>query len=265
VGFLLMLTSLQNPRVKLVYQLQHQRDVREREGLFVAEGARLADDFYRAGVRAAFAFINAAESSQAWKHAHPDVEYVEVSEAVMRKCSDETTPPGVLAVFHIPHPGSPNPGTPDDRLILVLDELREPGNLGACLRVAAGADARLVLLAPGCVDAYNPKVVRGGMGAHARQSIASCTWDEIAQVVAGRSVWTAEAGGSRRYDTVPWCEPNALIIGGEVEGISPDAHRIRTGSVMIPLANGVESLNAAVACGIILFEAARQRVQKLPE
>jgi TrmH family RNA methyltransferase len=256
-----MLTSLQNPRVKLTRQLQQRREAREREGLFVAEGVRLTDDFIQAGMQASFAFVADTPVAQEWQLAHPGVECIVVSDAVMREVSVETTPPGVLVVFRLPEVTLDDIQRQAHSLILILDALRDPGNLGACLRVAAGADCKLVLLAPGCVDAYNPKVVRGGMGAHVRLTVASLGWDEIGQVCAGRPVWAAEANGARRYDEVPWREPNALIIGGEASGISPDARRISTGAVYIPLANRVESLNAAVACGVILFEAARQRMQ----
>ena len=262
-----MLISLQNPRVKLARQLQQRRETREREGLFVAEGARLTDDFLQAGMRAAFAFVADHPTAQVWERAHPGVECTAVSDAVMREVSVETTPPGVLVVFHLPVVKLDDVLHTAYSLILILDALRDPGNLGACLRVAAGADCKLVLLAPGCVDAFNPKVVRGGMGAHARLTIDSLGWEEIGQVCAGRAVWAAEAKGAergtergaRRYDEVPWRVPNALIIGGEASGLSPEARRISTGAVYIPLANQVESLNAAVACGVILFEAARQR------
>jgi TrmH family RNA methyltransferase len=256
-----MLTSLQNPRVKLARQLQQRREAREKEGLFVAEGVRLTDDFIQAGMQPAYAFVTGSPAAQEWQTAHTGVECTVVSDAVMREVSVETTPPGVLVVFHLPALNLDEVRRQAHPLILVLDALRDPGNLGACLRVAAGADCRLVLLAPGSVDAYNPKVVRGGMGAHARLTIIGAGWDEISSLCVGRQVWAAEANGARRYDEVPWREPNALIIGGEASGISPQARRISTGAVCIPLANHVESLNAAVACGVILFEAARQRMQ----
>jgi TrmH family RNA methyltransferase len=210
---------------------------------------------------ARFALIGNSPAAQRWMQSHPQVEGIEVSDAVMRQVSLETTPPGVLAVFEM-RQTSPAEVIPDAKqLVLVLDGLREPGNLGACLRVAAGADCRYVLLAPGSVDPFNPKVLRGGMGAHARIHVLSLGWDEIGDVCRGRSVWAAQADGTRRYDEVAWSDPSAVIIGGEASGISTGARKVATGSVTIPLANDVESLNAAVACGVILFEAARQRRQ----
>ncbi|MCL4507119.1 MAG: RNA methyltransferase [Chloroflexi bacterium] len=254
-----MLTSTQNKRVKLARQLQHQRDSREREGLFVAEGARLVDDFIRAGLIAQFAFATGDTAGQQWQADHAMLDTLLVDEAVMRAVSVETHPPGVLAVFSIPATSPEQIRSSLPGQILILDAIRDPGNLGACLRVAAGADGRLVILSPGSVDPYNPKVLRGGMGAHARLIVSNMDWDAIHDVCQGRSVWAAEAVGSCSYDSVPWRDPNAVIIGGEATGISADAHRLASGTISIPLANQVESLNAAVACGVILFEAARQR------
>lgn len=254
-----MLTSLQNNRVKLVRQLQQQPDARASENLFVAEGARLTDDFVRAGMQPAFAFIGPQATALKWRAEHLSVECIDVSDAVMNSITLETTPPGVLVVFHQPvHEMAAFAQVPPPQ-ILILDALRDPGNLGACLRVAAGADCRLVLLAPGCVDPFNPKVVRGGMGAHARLQVMSASWDEIFKAAVSRDVWAADANSTTTYERVQWNKPNALIIGSEAAGLSVEAQQLATGLVSIPLANQVESLNAAVACGILLFEAARQR------
>lgn len=250
---------MQNSRVKLVRQLQQRREVRDHERLFVAEGIRLTDDFIRAGMAAQFALVNVGATAQQWMRDHHGVECVEVSDAIMRDISLETTPPGVVVVFQMPPRAQPEAAFAGSWLVLILDALRDPGNLGACLRVAAGADCRHVVLAPGSVDPFNPKVVRGGMGAHARVTVSSMAWDEIRVACHTRPVWAADAGGAQRYDQVRWAEPNALIIGSEASGISGEAREVVSGTVSIPLANNVESLNAAVACGVILFEAARQR------
>jgi TrmH family RNA methyltransferase len=256
-----VIASIHNPRVKLVRLLQSQRETREAEGLFVAEGARLADDLISAGLEPAFVCVGEAAPAQAWLRslARMDFDVLDVNDTVMRSISLETTPPGVVAVFRIPGRAPDAPGLPAAPLVLILDGLRDPGNLGACLRVAAGADCRHVALTPGSVDLYNPKVVRGGMGAHARLSVTQLCWDELGAVCAGRQVWAAAAGGELTYDAVSWRERSAVVVGAEASGVSRAMRALATGSVAIPLANGVESLNAAVACGVILFEAARQR------
>ena len=175
-----------------------------------------------------------------------------VSEVVLAACSDTETPQGVLAV--VPFQSiQARPG-----LILILDQIRDPGNMGAILRSAEASGAGQVILAPGTVDLYNPKVVRGGMGAHFRLPVAVLDWPAIARRVADRAVWLADAAGETLCDQVDWTAPSALIVGGEAAGAGDQATTLATGRVSIPMAGGAESLNAAMAATVILFEAARQ-------
>ena len=167
-------------------------------------------------------------------------------------CADTTAPQGVIVIVPLVHL-QPRPG-----LILVLDGLRDPGNLGTVLRSAEAAGVGQVLLSPGTVDMYNPKVVRAGMGAHFRLAAAFADWPAIARSLAGRAVWLADARGQVAYDSVEWTLPSALIVGGESEGTGQEAADLARGRVRIPMAAGSESLNAAMATTVILFEAARQ-------
>ena len=137
-----------------------------------------------------------------------------VSELVMRSCSDTTTPQGILAVLPFPHPVPPQPLT----FALVVDRLRDPGNLGTLLRTALAAGVEQVLLAPGTVDFSNPKVVRAAMGAHLRLSVAALRWEAIAEAVSGSDVWLAAASGGTLYTAADWTRPIALILGGETTG-----------------------------------------------
>ena len=149
--------------------------------------------------------------------------------------------------------------------VLILDRLRDPGNLGTILRTALAAGVEGVLLAPGTVDATNPKAVRAGMGAHFRLPMAAMDWDEIAHAVAGCRVYLADARGSISYTDADWTGRVALIVGGEAAGAGSRAHALAEATVAIPIAAGVESLNAAVAAGVLLFEAARQRRALMPK
>ena len=182
----------------------------------------------------------------------------------MTGCSDTETPQGVLAVLPFPRHGIPR----EPSLVLIVDRLRVPGNLGTILRTAAAAAVELVLLPPGTVDPYNPKTVRGGMGAHFRLPILQLDWEGVERHLAGLDVWLAAAGEGIRYDQVDWRRPVALIVGGEASGAGERAARLATGElggercggrVRIPMPGGMESLNAAVAAGVVLFEIVRQR------
>jgi TrmH family RNA methyltransferase len=168
------------------------------------------------------------------------------------------TPQGVLAVFPTPEWSEEVEGAVP--LVLVLDRLRDPGNLGTLLRAAAGAGVTGVYLSPESVDPWNPKVVRAGMGAHFRVPVLPLDAASSATLRSRipRRVM-AQARAQRTYDTVDWTTPAALIIGGETEGVGPELAEWATDAVSIPLQGGVESLNAAVAGAVVLFEAARQR------
>jgi TrmH family RNA methyltransferase len=178
-----------------------------------------------------------------------------VSAEILASLSDTVTPQGIVAV--VPFPAPARPAAPG--VAVVTDGLRDPGNLGTLLRSAAAAGAERVLLGPGTADPYNAKVLRGAMGAHFRLPPESLSWPEVAEALRDRPVWLADARGEARYDQVDWARPCGLIIGGEAEGASAEAAALATGRVAIPLAREVESLNAAVAASILLFEAARQR------
>ncbi len=113
---------------------------------------------------------------------------------------------------------------------MLLDQLRDPGNLGTILRSAEAAGVEQVILAPGCVDPWNPKVVRSGMGAHFRLPLhAAPGWDDVRGALDGLPMWLAEAHGGEPYDRLDWTGPCALGIGGEAAGFSPEAHRLGDG------------------------------------
>jgi TrmH family RNA methyltransferase len=254
-----MITSLTNDKVKFVRSLA-ERKHRVKERRFAIEGARLIDDALAANLQPDWIFCaerlpaRAQETLRRLKKR--GVEIITVSDAVLKACGDTETPQGLIAV--LPFPRLPIPSSP--KMILIADTLRDPGNLGTLLRSAAASDVDAVLLPPETVDAYNPKVVRGAMGAHFRVPILEATWTEIAERVRGMAVYLAAADGELSYIAVDWTHPSALIVGGEASGASKDALRLVTKRISIPLSREVESLNAAVAASVILFEAKRQRM-----
>lgn len=257
-----MITSTTNERVKFVRALS-QRKTRQQEGRFVVEGLRLAEEALRAHLQPDLVFYTpdlaerGRELVDRWRGS--GVVCLEVSPGVMKACAETETPSGLLAV--LPFVDNPLPAQPT--LCVVADTIRDPGNLGTLLRTAAAAGADEVLLSPGTVDVYNAKVVRAGMGAHLGLPIATLTWQAIGARLTGLQVWLADSGGDLPYTDLDWNAPSAVIIGGEAEGASPDAGKIASGRVYIPMHRQIESLNAAVSAAVILFEAARQRAARL--
>ena len=255
-----MISSIANPKIKLIRNLRARRASREAEGLFVVEGVRLVEEALRAPGAPRLALygdgldLRAQTALEQLRARGAALELV--TPEVMAAASDAETPPGLLAV--VPTPALPPP-TPLS-LALVLDGLRDPGNLGTILRTADAAGVQVVFLAPGTVDAYNPKVVRAAMGAHFHLPLVALGWEALAQRLAGLALWLAEARSGPAYQQVDWRAPSALIIGSEAAGPSQAARRLALQPVSIPMPGQAESLNAAVAAGIILFEAARQRL-----
>jgi TrmH family RNA methyltransferase len=252
-----MITSRANPQVKYVRRLQNERRFRAAEQAFVVEGTRWMRELATAGIqpRALFATTGWMESNEGRGLLAALGAAVPVADEIMAEMSDTETAPGVLAVL----PMAPRPWPDAPELVVILDAVTNPGNLGTILRAASAAGAGGVLLGPGCVDPYNPKVARGSMGALLRLPVLSASWEEIGQMTAGLDVWLAAARDGTAYTAVDWRRPAAVLIGGEARGAGAAAEQLATGRVTIPMHDDTESLNAALAAGIILFEAARQR------
>lgn len=253
-----LLTSPANDRVKYVRSLHRER-VRSREQRFIIEGTRLVEEALRAEAKPTLAFytdrLPASERGRALLAAlmQTGAPVIEATPEVMAAMAETVTPQGVLAVVPLREEPWPAQG-----LAVVLDGLRDPGNAGAILRTAWAAGASGVATTPGTVDLYAPKVVRSAMGAHfhlpVRTGVGTCA---LAELLAGRRVLLAAPQG-RPYWDVDWPDDCALIVGGEARG-SELAASLAEEWVAIPMAPGVESLNAAIAAGVLLFEALRQR------
>jgi TrmH family RNA methyltransferase len=150
------------------------------------------------------------------------------------------------------------PDQPD--FILIPDQIRDPGNLGTLIRTAAAAGVQAVLLPPETTDAFAPKVIRAGMGAHFWLPIHVMDWAEIQAVCeeAGLQMFLADMFGQSCWKT-DLEVPLALVIGGEAEGASTQARGLADTIVSIPMPGDAESLNAGVAGAVLMFEVVRQR------
>jgi RNA methyltransferase, TrmH family len=257
-----VITSLQNERVKLVRALQTSVKTRRKESRIVLEGVRLIGDALAAGVQPDFVFYTAGDQHDSRLFAGllskletRNVPNFEISDEVMAHITDTDTPQGVLAV--VPEPNFALPST--ITLVLILDAVADPGNLGTILRTSAAAGVDAVVLAPGCVDPFNPKVLRSAMGAHFRVPILRLSWTEIAAQYQTLQVAVADADGDTVYYKADWTKPSVIVIGGEARGADQSARELADTIISIPMEKGSESLNAAMAAGIILFECRRQR------
>jgi TrmH family RNA methyltransferase len=259
---LAVITSLQNERIKLVRALQSQGKARRKAGQVVLEGVRLIADAMATGSRPDFVLYT-PDAVVPGKPGGPLLESLrsqgaicfEVTPEVMAHAADTESPQGMLAAVATPQ--LPVPTTL--ALALILDGIADPGNLGTILRTAAAAGVDLVILAPGCVDPFNPKVLRSGMGAHFRVPVIRRTWPDITAAYDHLPFYLADASGGLPYHAVDWGQPAALMIGSEAHGAAAQARQLARASIFIPMSNAAESLNAAAAAAVILFEARRQR------
>jgi TrmH family RNA methyltransferase len=253
-----MITSNQNPKLKLVRALLGRPKERRDANAFVIEGIRLIEEAVTAGWRFQFVLYTDGLSERGQDLikvliAHR-VDVEEVAGDLLQKVSDTEMPQGILAVLEFMNlkiPDTPN-------FILIADQIRDPGNLGTLIRSGAAAGVQAILLPDETTDAFAPKVVRAGMGAHFRVPILSLTWDEIRENTKGLQVYLADMGGQSCWET-DLNKPLALIVGGEAEGASAEGRQLATQKICIPMAGNVESLNAGVAGSVLMFEVVRQR------
>lgn len=258
-----MITSLQNPKIKWVRKLINNNRFRRQEEMFVVEGVRLAEEALKAGWSTQLVLFT-GDLNQRGKqllNAHAFSEVAEeVSPAILRSISDTETPQGILVVLKVTVLTIPKPLD----FVVVPDVVRDPGNLGTILRTASAAGVQAVVVPPETVDPYSPKVTRSAMGAHFRLPIQVCTWDEVEDLFRENqlTVLLASAGEGTEYIEMDLDKPVAWIIGGEATGASSQALRLADQKVQIPMQRDVESLNAAVAAAVLMFETVRQRKGK---
>lgn len=258
-----MIISLHNPRVQLVRKLQSQAKTRQEEQAFIVEGVRLAEEALLSGWQARQVLFtdrldvrgkNVVDGFLSRKF---PVDLV--SPEVMKAVSQTKTPQGILAV--IERSSLVIPASPD--FLLILDAIRDPGNLGTILRTAAAAGVQAVILTVGCADPWAPKVIRAGMGAHFHLPILSLSDLEIHHLLqvtyANFRVFLADSGQGDVYTQVDFRSPTAIVIGGEAAGAGNATASLAQTRIHIPMPGASESLNAAVATAILLFEVARQR------
>jgi TrmH family RNA methyltransferase len=247
----------------LVRNLQ-QRKGRKRRGLAVAEGVRLVEEAVAAGVAfrgvLASPALRASARGEALLVALADhaVPVAEITDRQLAALADSETPQGVLAVIEPPRFRLGDIRPRPRSAVLVLDAVQDPGNVGTLLRTAFALGSPGAILLKGTADAANPKVLRAAMGATFRLPAAAATVDEFAGWVRehGVTVWGGDPEGVRA-ERLPRPDRLAIVVGNEGAGLTPAVAALAHRRVAIGLARGAESLNVAVAAGILLYEVQR--------
>lgn len=260
-----MITSVSNPRVKQIARWLAQPEERRGAGVFLAEGFKLFGEAPEEWIREAYVAEDAWEKAGAFPGMREKLRRAgceTVSREVFRKLSDTSTPQGILCVLERPRHRLEDLLKTSAPLLLAVENLQDPGNLGTIVRTGEGAGATGILLGAGTTDICGPKVVRATMGSIFRVPFV-CVADLCGTVEIlrenGIRTYAAHLAGERNYDSFSFQGGTAFLIGNESAGLS-DALAGRADEYLkIPMEGRVESLNAAVTASILLYEAHRQR------
>ncbi len=259
-----VISSLNNPQMKNLTLLQKKVKEREKQGSYVIEGIKMFEEakelglLVKAYVSESFYREKIAERPEYFDK----VDYELITDSVLKEVSDTKTPQGIMgtvrALYH-----QPEDLLKEERAcLLLLEDIRDPGNLGTMIRAAEGAGITGIISSAASVDLYNPKVIRATMGSIYR--VPFCQVEDFFQILQrikeqGITIYAAHLHGLP-YDTEgSFRKKCAFLIGNEANGLSEQATAQADTLIKIPMEGKVESLNAAVAAAILMYEAARQR------
>jgi len=249
----------------MLRELLTRPHARKKSGSFVAEGVRMVSETPPDMIEEIYISESFAGSAQ--DLGEPVSALIRgaelVDDKVFRSVSDTVNPQGIMAVVRQKSCSVRQILELPDPLILFLENIQDPGNLGTMIRTAEGAGATGIIMSRDTADVYNPKVVRSTMGSLYRMPFAYA--DDLCEAVAqardgGTDVYAAYLSGSVCYTEADYTKGCAFLIGNEGSGLTAEAARAATACVRIPMAGKLESLNAAAAASILLYEAARQRM-----
>lgn len=267
-----MIASLTNQKVKWIEKLNRKAGFRRKEDVFTAEGVKMFLEAPLSAIREVYlseSFANACEKEPSLAPVREKLKSCRCETAadfVFEKMSDTQTPQGILCVLGQSHYTLEDMLKREETpLFLLLEDLQDPGNLGTILRAGEGAGISGVIMSRDTVDLYNPKTIRATMGSVYRVPFLYTdslrdTAEELKR--AGVAVYAAHLKGSGAYDTFRYREACGFLIGNEANGLKEETARAAKACVRIPMKGKVESLNAAVASALLLYEAARQRREK---
>jgi TrmH family RNA methyltransferase len=254
-----MITSTSNAKVKNIVQLQKKMKVRREQDAFVVEGLKMFVESPREQIKEIYVTPAFLERE---KLVLQDHSYEVVDERVFAQMSDTITPQGILCVVGQMHYtleafyGKSNP------FLMILENLQDPGNVGTIFRTAEGAGADGVILSRDCVDIYNPKTIRGTMGSIYRVPFLYVEdLHEVLYTLHKNNIWTyaAHLDGKQMYDRENYTLGTAFLIGNEGNGLSSELVKETNCLIKIPMEGQLESLNASVASGVLMYEVQRQR------
>ena len=256
-----MITSTSNPQVKHLLQLQKKSKARNEEGVFVVEGLRMFVEVPKERVEKVYVsetFYYKKKHELSWEEFPLEI----LSDSVFKHVSDTQTPQGVLCIVKRKQYDLGTLLDIENPHFMVLDNLQDPGNLGTIVRTAEGAGVDAVFMSRDCVDIYNPKTIRSTMGSIYRMpTIYVEDTVKLLELFKEKGIksYAAHLDGKNSYDKEDYRTGTAILIGNEGNGLRDEVSNKADIWVRIPMEGQVESLNAAIAASVFMFEVARQR------
>ena len=260
-----MITSVANPRVKQVVQWQTKARERKKDNIFLAEGIKMYEEAPGESVREVYIVEETLLKMQQDPKLKVKLEktgYEIVSEEVFQKMSDTQTPQGILTVLKRPEYSMEKLLQSKNPLFVILEDLQDPGNLGTIVRTGEGAGVTAVIMSRNTVDIFNPKTIRATMGSIYRVPFVYV--DDIKDTIKSLhnvnvKTYAAHLKGDNYYDSFSFHEGTAFLIGNEGNGLKKETADMASAYLKIPMKGQVESLNAAIATALLMYEAHRQR------
>jgi TrmH family RNA methyltransferase len=255
------ITSSQNPYIKSLILLQEKAKARKQSGTFLIEGMREIELAVKGKYELETILFLPELVSETQIRKFKNSEVIEISKEVYQKLAYRDTTEGILAVAKTKSLELSDLKLPENPLILVMEAIEKPGNIGAVLRTCDAANVDAVIIASPKTDLYNPNIVRSSVGCLFTNQIATGTPEEVIDFLIKNNInfYSATLQNSTAYHTQNYTKPTALAVGTEATGLTQLWREKATQNIIIPMQGEIDSMNVSVAAAILIFEAKRQR------
>ena len=257
------ITSSQNPFIKSLVQLQEKAKSRKQSGTFLIEGKREIELAIKGNyeLETVLFLPELISEEQLTKLSKLGINLIEINKEVYQKLAYRDTTEGIIAVAKTKSLALQDLKLPKNPLILVMESIEKPGNIGAMLRTCDAANIDAVIIANPKTDLYNPNIVRSSVGCLFTNQIATGSTEDVIKFLKEKNIaiFGATLQNSNFYHTQDYTIPTALVVGTEATGLTQAWRDVATQNVIIPMQGEIDSMNVSVASAILLFEAKRQR------
>ncbi len=256
-----LITSLQNPRIKNLILLQEKSRERRKQNLLVVEGFREVGIALGAGYLLKEAYYCREVADLDLSHIPVDTRITEITRPVFEKLAYREGSDGFIALFEPKNLKLSDLKLRKEPLVVILESVEKPGNLGAILRTADAVNADAVIICDPLTDIYNPNVIRSSIGCVFSRQVVACSTSEAQQWLREKKITTyaAELRALTHYDTHGYRKATAFVMGTEADGLTETWIDFCDHRIIIPMLGSIDSLNVSVSTAILLFEAMRQR------